>query len=118
MSAAPASGARAGGAGGGRGAAPGVAADAPAAPSSAALAAFAGTYRSEEVLADYTIRVAGERLVLERRAAAPTPLVPAGADAFRAGTLVLRFSRDSSGRMSSFTVEAGRVRNIAFTRLR
>ena len=82
------------------------------------MAAFAGTYRSEEVLADYTIRVADGRLMLDRRIAAPTPLAPAGTDAFRAGTLVLRFTRDASGRVSSFTVEAGRVRNIAFTRVR
>ena len=119
MSAAPTPGARAGGAGGGRGAAPEVAADPPAAPpSAAALAIFAGTFRSEEVQADYTIRATEGRLVLERRIAAPTPLVPAGADAFRAGTLRLQFTRDSSGRVTAFTIEAGRVRNIVFTRLR
>ena len=109
----------AGGAGGGRGAAPGVAADPSAAtPSAAALAAFAGTFRSEEVQADYTIRATDGRLVLERRIAAPTPLVPAGADTFRAGTLRLQFTRDASGRVASFTIEAGRVRNIVFTRVR
>jgi len=56
--------------------------------------------------------------VLERRIAAPTTLVTARADTFRAGTLLLQFTRDASGRMASFTVEAGRVRNIVFTRVR
>jgi CubicO group peptidase (beta-lactamase class C family) len=117
MSPAPAAGARAGGAGGGRGATP--ASDAAAASlSPASLAAYAGTYRSEEVQADYVIRVAYGRLVLGRRIAPPTPLQPAGPDAFRAGTLTLRFTRDPAGRVVSFTVEAGRVRNIAFTRVR
>jgi CubicO group peptidase (beta-lactamase class C family) len=121
MSPAPAAGARAGGpggAGGGRGGAAAGSTDAVTAPTAAALAAYAGTYRSEEVQADYTLRVSDGRLMLERRIAAPTPLTPAGADAFRAGTLMLQFTRDPSGRVTSFTVEAGRVRNIAFTRVR
>jgi CubicO group peptidase (beta-lactamase class C family) len=119
MSAAPASGGRAGGPGGagGRGVSPAAMPEA-AAASAAELTAFAGTYRSEEVQADYRMRVADGRLILERRIQSPTPLQPAGVDAFRAGTLRLQFARDASGRVSSFTVEAGRVRNISFTRVR
>jgi CubicO group peptidase (beta-lactamase class C family) len=119
MTPAAAPGGRAGGAGGGRGRGAGAGAGdaiAPLAP--AALAAFAGTYRSDEVQADYTIRVADGRLMLDRRIQPPTPLQPAGTDAFRAGTLGLQFTRDASGRVTSFTVEAGRVRNIAFARVR
>ncbi len=102
-------------AGGGRGR--GAAPDPPAADVSA-LRTYEGVYRSEEVQADYTIRLADGRLVLERRAAGPTPLVPIGDDTFRAGSFVLRFARERPGeRASAFTIEAGRVRNIRFSRL-
>jgi CubicO group peptidase (beta-lactamase class C family) len=115
---APNAGARGGGAGrgGGRGGESGAGAAAAPLPASA-LAAYAGTFRSDEVQADYTIRVADGRLMLDRRTAEPTPLQPAGTDAFRAGNLTLRFTRDAAGRVSRLTVDAGRVRNIAFTRV-
>jgi CubicO group peptidase (beta-lactamase class C family) len=80
-------------------------------------AAYTGTYRSEEVQAEYTLRAADGGLVLERPARAPAPLIATG-DGFRAGNLTLRFMRDAAGRASAFTVEAGRVRNIRFDRIR
>jgi CubicO group peptidase (beta-lactamase class C family) len=82
-----------------------------------ALAAYAGVYRSDEVQADYTIRANEGGLLLERPAASRTTLVRSGEDEFRAGNLMLRFRRDTPGTpMSSFTVQAGRVRNIVFER--
>jgi len=119
MQAAPAAQPGAAGAG-----APGGARGRGAAPASppvldrAALAAYEGAYRSEEVEADYTIKIAAGALVLERRLSAPVTLQPAAADEFRAGTLTLKFVRDAAGRASAFTVEAGRVRNIRFERVR
>lgn len=96
---------------------------APAAPTGHAAAAaaanraeYAGVYHSDEVGLDY--RVVAERggLVLKRRAAADAPLVPTGPDTFRAGSLVLKFTRDAQGRPAGFVVDAGRTRNLRFTR--
>jgi len=119
MQPAPATQAAAAGAGSpagarGRGAAPGP----PPVLDRAALAAYEGTYRSEEVQADYTIKVAAGALVLERRLSAPATLQAVATDEFRAGNLTLKFNRDAGGRTSAFTVEAGRVRNIRFDRVR
>jgi hypothetical protein len=44
------------------------------------------------------------------------PLLPAGPDQFRVGSLLLHFERDANGNVSGFTVQAGRVRNIRFLR--
>jgi len=101
-------GARAGGAGGQR-------SSQPRAVSNPAV--FTGTYRSEEVQAEYTVRASGDSLVLERPARDPIALV-AMDDEFRAGNLTLRFVREGAGHASAFTVQAGRVRNIRFERIR
>jgi hypothetical protein len=81
------------------------------------LAAFAGEYYSEEVDATYRIAVSGDRLMLSGRHVPTEPLVPVTADTFRAGQMTLHFDRSvGGGAPSSFTVEAGRVRNIRFKR--
>jgi CubicO group peptidase (beta-lactamase class C family) len=91
-----------------------------AAPSHAvgSLHPYVGEYRSEEVQATYRVVLRGTDLVLERRAAAPAPLVPTSAETFRAGNLELRFRRDVTGVVDAFTVQAGRVQNMRFDRMR
>lgn len=86
-------------------------------PTPADLAAYAGTYFSEELDVTYTLSVDNGRLVSRtRRQYEPTPLEPVFADAFRrpAGTL-LRFSR-SGKEVTGFSVDAGRARNLRFTK--
>jgi CubicO group peptidase (beta-lactamase class C family) len=85
---------------------------------SAALAAYAGEYASQELDVRYRLVVAGERLVLHRRTHAPTPLEVDGPETFRGADLVLRFTRAADGGISGFTIQAGRVRNIRFDRTR
>jgi hypothetical protein len=82
------------------------------------LPPYVGDYRSEEVQATYRVVLQGTDLVLERRAAAPAPLLATAADNFRAGSLELRFERDATGAVTAFIVRAGRVQNMRFDRVR
>lgn len=77
-------------------------------------AGLVGSYFGEEANATYTIRAAGGTLELVRPLRTDT--LEALADGtFRAGNLVLQFSGPPA-RRTSFTIEAGRVRNVRFTR--
>jgi CubicO group peptidase (beta-lactamase class C family) len=82
------------------------------------LAAFAGDYYSEEVDATYRVTVVDGDLVLSAHHVPAQKLTVSAADTFRAGNgLTLHFERPAGGgTASAFTVEAGRVRNIRFTR--
>ncbi|MCI0437153.1 MAG: beta-lactamase family protein [Gemmatimonadetes bacterium] len=90
---------------------PGAAATAPA-----DLTAFTGEFSSEELDVTYRIERVDQGLVLERRMHGAQPLQPLGDDAFRAADVRLRFARDAAGRITGFSVDAGRVRNIRFDR--
>lgn len=83
----------------------------PAAP--ADLAALAGEYFGEEVGATYRIAVEDGRLVAYAPRQERRVLVPSGPDTFRAGQITLQFER---GATPSFTIAAGRVRNIRFVK--
>lgn len=80
-------------------------------------ARLVGTYRSPELETDYRIvaNTAGA-LALERKGRPSTGLTPITPDTLSTGTLRLRFNRDAQGTPRSFTLEAGRVRDIVFTR--
>lgn len=85
--------------------------------SAADAARLAGTYRSPELETDYRIVAnATGALALERKGRLAANLTPSGPDTMAAGTLRLRFRRDAQGAPASFTLEAGRVRDIVFTR--
>jgi CubicO group peptidase (beta-lactamase class C family) len=78
-------------------------------------AALAGAYHSEEVNATYTVRADGGTLLLVRPLRVDT--LEAMADGtYRAGNLHLTFTRSAGQPATSFTIEAGRVRNIRFVR--
>ena len=77
------------------------------------LAALAGEYYGEEVDATYRIAVEGGQLVAYAPRQERRVLVPSGPDTFRAGQITLHFER---GATPSFTIAAGRVRNIRFVR--
>ena len=81
------------------------------------LSPYVGTYFSEELDATYTLAVEEGRLVSRTgRQNHPAPLEPVSVDAFRKpdGTL-LRFSR-SGKEVDGFAIDAGRARNLGFTR--
>jgi hypothetical protein len=86
--------------------------------SDAALAAFAGDYYSEELDVVYRLSVAGDRgrIVYEvgsRRGSAR----PIGSDVLWSNNLQFRFERDAAGAITGFQIDAGRVKNLRFTRI-
>lgn len=86
--------------------------------SPAALAMYAGTYVSQELLdARYRISVEGGRLMLAMRTLPPTPLQPMAPDMFvAAGIGNIRFTRDKAGRIAGFALSVGRAAGIMFER--
>ncbi|CAN5821681.1 hypothetical protein BH23GEM9_BH23GEM9_24330 [soil metagenome] len=78
---------------------------------------FTGNFHSLELDVTYTIAARDDGLLLTRRLAGTQSLRPSGADRFTVGSQVFTFRRNAAGRVTGFTVEAGRVRNINFERV-
>lgn len=93
--------------------------EAPFAPDRAALAAYTGAWYSEELDVRYEVTLGDSGLVVTHRKLDDERLVPASRDAFtmRFDTLV-RFTRDRAGRVTGLTITDGRVRGVAFTRVK
>jgi YD repeat-containing protein len=77
----------------------------------------AGLYRSEELDADWRLEASGAGLVLRRRGAGELTLEPVFPDAFASPAGVLRLERDAAGRVTGFTLSAGRVTGLRFERV-
>lgn len=87
------------------------------APGAADLAAYAGSFYSEELDTTYAVRVKDGKLWAQVRTNRPQELRPAVRDLFVGPQGIrIEFARGSEGRVSGFTVQAGRVRNIRFAR--
>jgi CubicO group peptidase (beta-lactamase class C family) len=84
------------------------------APTPAQLEAFAGVYRSDEIEATYRMAINDGRLRLERLKSAPSVLEPLVVDTFASQPGVIRFTRNASGEVTGFVLEAGRVRGMKF----
>ena len=89
---------------------------APAQPTAAQLAAYAGTYHSEELGATYTVTVRDSSLVLSTRWANDVVVRPTYADAF-AGPFGINVTR-TKGKVDGMLVSTGRVRRVRFTKTR
>ncbi len=79
------------------------------------LADYIGSYRSDELNVTYRIEQVNGELHVYGGLPAERTLVPEEADVFRGGGYTFRFQR-AGGRVSGFTVQAGRVQNIVFRR--
>ncbi|MDP2915110.1 MAG: serine hydrolase domain-containing protein [Candidatus Aminicenantes bacterium] len=88
----------------------------PFAPKPEELAAFAGTYYSDEIDTTYDLFVEGGALKVRFRPAMRFTLAPIYEDAFEGDENVLRFTRGPSGGVTGFLVYAGRVRHLRFTK--
>lgn len=84
---------------------------------SAALAAYAGRYRSDEADVTVTLAVARGRLMLRRPPADSLALTGLYHDAFSAGGITFRFSRGRTGAVDGFGVTVTRARNVRFERV-
>ena len=89
----------------------------PFTPSAQQQRAFVGAYYSEEADVTYTIVEREGKLHLRIGKWREMPIETAFRDAFSFPMGQLIFARDARGRVSGFAVQAGRVRNIRFTRL-
>jgi CubicO group peptidase (beta-lactamase class C family) len=84
--------------------------------SAAALAPYAGEYRSEEIGVTYRVAVRDGRLVVQRFGFEEIPVTPTGADRFRGTFGTLEFKRTSSG-VPEFRLQGGRMKNLLFKRV-
>lgn len=83
----------------------------------AALAGYAGEYRSPELDAAWRLAMRGDTLQVARAWQTPIPLRPLYKDGFSAGEEgLIRFLRDGRGRVTGFVLWAGRVRHLRFER--
>jgi hypothetical protein len=81
------------------------------------LSDYVGQYRSDELEISCAIQVKDGRLVLQHRRQGEIPLRPVARDRFGGSDLgSLQFERDSGGKVTSFKVTTGRVRNLQFVR--
>ncbi len=85
-------------------------------PDAAALAEFTGTYRSEEIDPEYHFVVRSGALRLERLKSPPQTLTPLLAGTFTSPIGIIRFTRDSAGRVSGFVLDGGRVKRMRFVK--
>ncbi|MET0856633.1 MAG: serine hydrolase domain-containing protein [Telluria sp.] len=81
---------------------------------SAELAELAGTYRSAEADAMYTVAVENGKLVARGRSGDALPLAGEAADRFRAGPVRVLFRRDARGKVEGLSVAADRVWDLRF----
>jgi hypothetical protein len=82
------------------------------------LAAYAGTYASEELDATYKLSVENGSLMLRTKWNPARKLVPLVRDEFAAGDFgTLVFHRDSGNRISGLSVFESRIRNLTFEKI-
>lgn len=82
------------------------------------LAAYEGSYYSEELGTTYRLIVKDDRLVAQHRRYEDIPLTPSGPDAFASDTWFLRtlkFTR-AGGQVTEFHVTNDRLRNLRFVK--
>lgn len=84
----------------------------------AQLAAYVGEYRNDEIETTQTWAIEKDQLVLYANHRRQGVLEPTYADGFLRGTNVIDVQRDARGRVTGYTVQSGRVRNLRFTRVR
>lgn len=81
-------------------------------PDAAALAAYAGDYRCEELGRDYRLSVIDGALHRADPRSAPVRLDPLERDSFTQGGLTFRFQRDAAGAIEAVSLDVGRVRDL------
>ncbi len=84
----------------------------------AALAEYAGDYRSDEVEVTHTWKVEKGQLTAYAGYRRHGVMEPSYRDGFTAGGTVIDMVRDRKGRITGYVVESGRVRHLRFTRVR
>lgn len=78
---------------------------------------FTGTYSSPELDNRWSFLIAGGKLAVKAPRQDLRVLEPAFKDAFIGDRMLLRFQRDSSGRIDSLLVDAGGLRDLGFEKV-
>jgi CubicO group peptidase (beta-lactamase class C family) len=86
------------------------------APTNAQLQEFVGGYYNDELEVICKLSTENGRLFLQIKHNSKMAVEPFDKDAFAAGGSKLFFQRDRSNRITGFTVDAGRVKNLRFAR--
>lgn len=93
--------------------------DEPFRPSTADLLEYEGVYRSSELHTEYILQVVDDRLVARHFRLGDRQLRPSDRDRFDgAGFGRVEFLRDDEGRVTGFTANSARIRNLRFQRIR
>ncbi len=87
-------------------------------PTAADLAAFAGTYYSDELGTEYRFVIDDGRLAFRHRKLADAVLEPTFENGFTLRGRTVIFQRDADGRVTGFRMSDGRVYDVAFERVR
>lgn len=86
-------------------------------PTAGELAELAGTYASRELDTTWRLVADGGKLFLRHRGMPEGPLTATIRDAFTLDGMSLAFRRGPGRKAAGFTLDAGRVRGVAFTRV-
>jgi CubicO group peptidase (beta-lactamase class C family) len=81
------------------------------------LSEYVGSFRSEELDVAYNLEVSTDTLRVTVRNAIDAPLTARQHDMFSADPFTLRFTRGATGEIDGFLLDAGRVKNLRFTRV-
>lgn len=88
----------------------------PVEPKPEDLAAYAGTYTSEELDITWKLTVQDGRLMMQGKRGPILPLNPAFDGAFGAPMGLFRFTREDGKKVTGFLIGAGRARDLVFVR--
>jgi CubicO group peptidase (beta-lactamase class C family) len=91
--------------------------DSPFHLSAAQVSEYIGSFHSNELGVAYHIDVATDTLRVRINGAIDVPLEPRERDVFSSRPFALRFTRDGTGQVDGFLLDAGRVKNLRFTRV-
>jgi hypothetical protein len=83
-------------------------------PTSSQMAAYAGSYVSEEIDPVYRIVIDNGGLALKRLKTKPQKLRPIVEDYFQGLNGVIHFQRDQTGNITGFVLNGGRIKNFHF----
>jgi CubicO group peptidase (beta-lactamase class C family) len=85
-------------------------------PSDKHLFEYQGIFYSEELQMTFEIRLEDGKLRFVHRKASPVSFEPLYSDFFQVGSLRVRFVRNEEKEITGFLLDAGRVKNLRFTK--
>jgi hypothetical protein len=89
------------------------------APPATEIRSYAGEYRSEEISATYTVEARDSALVVRSPWGSDIPIAPFSKDVFVGDYVgIVKFSRDSRGVVTGFTLNRETARGVRFDRVR